>query len=93
MREKSLKEICEEVAELKKLLEESKQKEVTMRFILPEHEYDLECAHNGHKYRSILNEILQVLRAEQKYKDSSSINIERLRKMIADELREYGVDV
>ena len=63
----------------------------TLEFNLPEDEEDYNNAINGHKYITALREVDRQLRSLSKHQNLRDIPIDRVRKLIADELMNYNL--
>lgn len=48
---------------------------------------------NGWKYKSILNDIREMIRSKEKYTEEGSISLPELRQYLFDKLDEYEVSI
>jgi|688.fasta_scaffold1368549_1 hypothetical protein len=58
-----------------------------------EEQEEYRTALDGWKYRSILNDIREMIRSKEKYLDEETISLEELRQYLVDKLSEYEVPI
>ena len=66
---------------------------ITLEFDGSEEQEEYRTALDGWKYRSILNDIREMIRSKEKYLDEETISLDELRLFIADKANEYEVSI
>ena len=66
---------------------------VIIEFDGNEEQEEYRTALDGWKYRSILNDIREMIRSKEKYLDEETISLEELRQYLVDKLSEYEVSI
>jgi hypothetical protein len=66
---------------------------VIIEFDGNEEQEEYRTALDGWKYRSILNDIREMIRSKEKYLDEETISLEELRQFLVDKLSEYEVSI
>lgn len=62
-----------------------------LEFNLPEEETDLRTALNGNKWESVLWHLDQKLRNIEKWENKETIDIDKVRDMIYDEMKDHDL--
>lgn len=66
---------------------------VILEFDGSEEQEEYQNALNGWKYKSILNDIRQMIRSKQKHTEEETISLDELRQYLFDKLSEYEVSI
>jgi hypothetical protein len=66
---------------------------VILEFDGSEEQEEYQNALNGWKYKSILNDIRQMIRSKEKYTEEETISLDELRQYLFDKLSEYEVSI
>ena len=66
---------------------------IIIEFDGSEEQEEYRTALDGWKYRSILNDIREMIRSKEKYLDEETISLEELRQFLVDKLNEYEVNI
>jgi hypothetical protein len=66
---------------------------VIIEFDGNEEQEEYRTALDGWKYRSIINDIREMIRSKEKYLDEETISLEELRQYLVDKLSEYEVSI
>jgi hypothetical protein len=66
---------------------------VIIEFDGNEEQEEYRTALDGWKYRSILNDIREMIRSKEKYLDEETISLEELRQFLVDKLSGYEVSI
>jgi hypothetical protein len=66
---------------------------VILEFDGSEEQEEYQNALNGWKYKSILNDIRQMIRSKEKHTEEETISLDELRQYLFDKLSEYEVSI
>jgi len=62
-----------------------------LEFDLPDEESNLQLAVDGYKWKSVIEEIDQILRNKAKYEEQETISIDEIRTIITDKMTYWGL--